>query len=178
MLSDTCKAAPCSKAKPCNSTGPCSVLKWLLKSTLESQLPETVRSTMAAVPFDGQDYLNKVDKTFTTVRSGGGQAASTASMDRVVVAMEAAGLSDDEIVRSEDWGRRQEEERSQQRRRKRRRRAPQIRQGRKEVQRTSEVWRASVELWVRGLSGQGQDHEKASSSSGGRDRRRRLSQPA
>ena len=85
MLSEaaTCKAAACTAAVPCGSMGPCPLMNWILKSTLEDQLPDTVKSTMADVPFDGQSYLNKVDKTYATVSKDGDSTTAAVSADFV-----------------------------------------------------------------------------------------------
>ena len=80
LSTDAC----CEKADECQRTN------WLLKATLERQLPPNVRAVMANVKYDGQEYLNTVDKVLANVQSG--TASAAASLEMAVSAMEAAGV--------------------------------------------------------------------------------------
>ena len=71
--------------------------EWLLKSSLELQMPPTLRAAMAGMKFDTKDYLNRAD-TLHVNHKAGTAAAGTASMERMVAALEKEGADSDQIA--------------------------------------------------------------------------------
>ena len=74
-----------------------NLTEWLLKSSLELQMPPALRAAMAGIKFDTKNYLNRAD-TLHVNHKAGTAAAGTASMERMVAALEKEGADSDQIA--------------------------------------------------------------------------------
>ena len=81
-----------------NATGAkANLTHWLLKSSLEMQLPPHLRTAMAGVKFDTKDYLNRADTLHANDKAGR-TAAGAASVERMVAALTKEGADSESIA--------------------------------------------------------------------------------
>ena len=102
-LANTTKCRDPRKERKCNPTvcgkdcGPGTLmsgkehvlLKWLMKNSLETQLPEHMAAVLSSVPFDIDDYLNQADSLYANHQAKAAKGA--ASVETCIAALSGLG---------------------------------------------------------------------------------------